>query len=208
MKQFILAALLCISAFGIAQNETTTGTERTIIVYGSAEKPLENVTYKTEITLTLDNGYYDDGPYKTLDELLAKYYAEVKGLSIDTSKFTRDDLAYAAAGYRKEGTILKFETKNKKDIIKLTSVNMSQVTPSYILIKSKLSEAEIKFLTTKALEDARKNAEILAEVSGVKIDKIFSISSSNLGSDTYWRSGNTDPEYYRLTVVYTLKELK
>lgn len=204
MRQFILLALISISTFGIAQNNLTN--HRTITVYGTVEKPLEDVIYKTEVTLTIEKGYYDEGPYKTLNELLTKYYDEVKGLNIDMSKFVRDDLAFAATGYRKEGTILRYQTDNKEDIIKLTSIKMSQVLPSYIQVKSKMTDEQIKSLTEKALKDARNNAEILAEASGGEIDKIFSIGSYDLGSYTYWRTANSVPEFFRLTVVYTLKD--
>lgn len=203
MKQFILIVMFCVSIFGKAQNPTA---EKTITVYGSVEKVLEGGTYKTEVTLSLENGYYGDGPYKTLDELLTKYYEEVKKLNIDTSKFTRADLAYAATGYRKEGTILRYETKSKKDILKVTSIKMSQAMPSYVQVKYKTSEAEIKLLTQKALKDARENAEILTEASGEELDKIYSITSYNLGEDDYWRVPNSNPEFFRITVVYTLKD--
>ncbi|MBU2919898.1 hypothetical protein KO504_00965 [Winogradskyella psychrotolerans] len=203
MKPIILILMLCASVYAKAQQITP---ERSITVHGTVEKPLDDVMYKTEVTLSLEKGYYGDGPYKTLDELLAKYYEEVKSLNIDTSKFIRDDLAFAAMGYRTEGTVLRYETKSKKDILKLTNIKMSQVMPSYVQVKSKIFDAEIKLLTQKALENARKNAELLAEVSGEEIDKLFSISSYDLGEESYWRAANSGTEYLRLTVVYTLKD--
>ena len=83
MKQFALAILLCISTFGISQN---TADKRVISVYGVAEKTTQTTTYKTDVTLTLENSYYGDSPYNSLDELLAKYYEKVAELNIDKSK--------------------------------------------------------------------------------------------------------------------------
>lgn len=204
MKQFILVILLCISTFGIAQNSTS---ERTITVYGSAKKNSVELIYKTDVTLSLESGYYAENPCTTLEELEAKYFEELKNLNIDTSKFIRDDLAYAASGYRKDGTVLRFETKDKAEILKVTSIRMTQAMPSYVQVKSVISEAEIKILTKQALADARKNAELLAESAGEEVDKIYSIGGSySSDGDEYWRSPSIDPEYYRLTVVYTLKD--
>jgi len=204
IKQFILAALLCVSTLGIAQS---TSTPKTITVYGSVKKQPKKMIYKTEVTLTMDNGYYDDSPYKTLESLMAKYYEELKNLNIDTSKFIQDDLAYAATGYRKGGTVLRFETSNQEEIIKLTSVKMTQVTPSYVQVKSVFSEAEIKAMTKAAVADARKSAELLAEAADEEIDGLYSISGRyNVGADEYWRSANSGPEYFSVTVVYKLKD--
>ena len=204
MKQFIIIALLCISTFGIAQ---TTTDKRTVTVYGSAIKPVNEVFYKTEVTLTMDNGYYDDSPYKTLDDLMAKYYEELKKENVDISKFTRDDLAYVASGYRKEGTILKFITKDKKEILKVTGIKMAQIMPSYVQVKSETKEADIILLTEKALINARRNADIIADSMGSEIDEILSINTGySIGNDDYWRSPNSGPDYFNLTVVYTLKD--
>ncbi|WP_400078156.1 hypothetical protein [Winogradskyella sp. R77965] len=204
MKQFILAALLCISTFGMAQTITN---QRTVTVYGSALKPTNEVLYKTEVTLTMDNGYYDDSPYKTLDDLMAKYYEELKKENVDISKFTRDDLAYVASGYRKKGTTLRFITKDKKEILRVTGIKMAQVMPSYVQVKSETTDEDVKMLTKKALVDARKNAEILTESAGEELDKIYSINSSySSGYDSYWKSPNSSSEYFSITVVYTLKD--
>lgn len=203
MKHILIVALFLISNFGIAQNTTN---ERTITVYGSTKKIPSVVVYKTDVTLSLENSYYSDNPCATLEELEAKYYEELKKLNIDTSKFTKDDLAYAATGYRKDGTILRFETKNKAEIIEVTSIRMTQVMPSYVQVKSILSESEIKLLTQNALADARKNADFIAEIAGEEVDKIFSIGGSyGSGKDEYWRSPSADSEYFTLTVVYALK---
>jgi len=82
MKQFIIAVVLCVSSLGIAQ---TTTSQRTITVYGSAVKPVNNISYKIDVTLTMDNGYYDESQYKTLAELMTKYYEKLKNDNIDVS---------------------------------------------------------------------------------------------------------------------------
>ena len=204
MKQFIIAVVLCVSTLGIAQ---TTTSQRTITVYGSVVKPVNNISYKIDVTLTMDNGYYDESQYKTLAELITKYYEKLKNDKIDVSKFTRDDLAYAASGFRKEGTILRFITKDKNEILKFINVKMAQVTPSYVQVKSEVSDADIKILTKKAIEDARKNAEVVAESAGEEIDELYSINSSyTSGYNTYWNSPSSNPEYFSVTVVYSLKD--
>lgn len=201
MKQFILGILLCVSTLGIAQN---TSDKRTISVYGVAEKTTQTITYKTDVTLTLDNSYYTDDPYNSLDELLVKYYEKVDELNIDKSKFTEDKLAYVSSGYRKDGVVLRFETNDKAEILKLTSIRMAQVMPAYVQVKTETPEADMKNLMTAALKNARKKADMLAAINGDKIDKIDSIVS-DYDTSTYWQSPNTDSEYVRLSVVFTLK---
>ena len=201
MKQLILAILLCVSTLGIAQN---TSGRRTISVYGVAEKTTQTITYKTDVTLTLDNSYYTDDPYNSLDELLVKYYEKVDELNIDKSKFTVDKLAYVSSGYRKDGTVLRFETNDKAEILKLTGIRMAQVMPAYIQVKTETPEADMKNLMTTALKNAREKADMLATINGDKIDEICSIVS-DYDTSTYWQSPNTDSEYVRLSVVFTLK---
>lgn len=201
MKQFALAILLCISTFGISQN---TADKRVISVYGVAEKTTQTTTYKTDVTLTLENSYYGDSPYNSLDELLAKYYEKVAELNIDKSKFTVDELSYVSSGYRKDGTVLTFTTKDKAEILKLTSIRMAQVMPAYIQVKTETPEADMKKLMTIALEDAREKAERLAAISGDEIDEICSIVSDDY-TNTYWQSPSADSEYVRLGVIFTLK---
>lgn len=203
MKQFIVALLLCTSVHGIAQNPTT---ERTISTNGSVAIESKELLYKTDITLSLENSYYAENPCTSIEELKTKYFEAAKNLGVDISKFIQDDLAYAATGYRKGGTLLHFETKDKAEILNVTSINMAQVMPSYVQVKDIITEKQTKELVAKAIAEAQNNANILAEASGEKIDRIYSINSYNLDGDSYWRTPSSGPSYLRLTVVYLLKD--
>jgi uncharacterized protein YggE len=203
MKQFILAALICISTFGAAQSTTK---ERTITTYGSVVIESDELLYKTDVTLSLENSYYADNPCTTLDELKAKYFAEVKKRGVDVSKFIQDDMAYSATGYRNDGTTLHFQTKDKEEMLSVVTIKMAQVMPSYVQVKDVVSEDEVKQLAKKAISEARENAELLAEISGEKVDKIYSINSYDLDGSSYWRSPSSGPSYLRLTVVFLLKD--
>ncbi|MBC2845764.1 SIMPL domain-containing protein [Winogradskyella flava] len=203
-KHFILLMLLLVTTFrGVSAQAIQ---DRTITVYGSALKTSSDATYKTDITLSLDNNYYSDSPCKTLEELKAKFFEEVKKLNIDTKRFIIDDLAYVATGYRKDGTILHFETKSKDEILKITTIRMAQVMPSYVQVKYSMTDAEIAKLTKDALKDAKKNAEMVAEAAGEEIDKVYAISSYDYGGSSYWTSLNAEEGSFRLTVVYKLKD--
>lgn len=203
MKQFIIALLLCVSTLGIAQSATS---ERTISTNGSVAIESKELLYKTDITLSLENNYYAENPCTSIEELKTKYFEAAKNLGVDISKFIQDDLAYAATGYRKGGTLLHFETKDKAEILNVTSINMAQVMPSYVQVKDIISEKQTKELVEKAIAEAQKNANILAEASGEKIDRIYSINSYDLDGDSYWRTPSSGPSYLRLTVVYLLKD--
>ncbi len=201
MKQLALAFLLSFSAVVLAQQVPH---QRLISVNGIAESKSPTLTYKTDVTLTMDNNYYGEGPYNTLAELKTKYYETLTDLGIDTSKFVEDPLAYAATGYRKEGIVLRFETKDEAEILKVTGVRMIQVLPSYVQVKSEISEAQLEHLMTLALEDARKNADLLASTMDVKIKDIHTVVT-NYDRSTYWMSPSSDLDYIRVTVSYTLK---
>ncbi|NRD20489.1 hypothetical protein HNV08_10560 [Winogradskyella eckloniae] len=203
MKQLILVILLCVSTLGIAQDNKAV---RTITTYGSVEIQSEKKQYKTDVTLSLENNYYAENPCTTLEELKAKYFEAVKKLGVDTSKFVQDDLAYAATGYRKDGTILHFETLEKTEILKVTSINMAQVMPSYVQVRDVVSKNQLKELVNSALKKAKANALLLTEASGEELDRIYSINSYDLDGDAYWRTPNSGPSYLRLTVVYLLKD--
>ncbi|WP_299123392.1 SIMPL domain-containing protein [uncultured Winogradskyella sp.] len=203
MKHFIIVVLLCISTFGISQNATT---ERTITTYGSVVIESNELLYKTDVTLSLENNYYAENPCTTLEELKEKYFKEVKNRGVDITKFVQDDMAYSATGYRNDGTTLHFETKDKEEMLSVVQIKMAQVMPSYVQVKNIISKDEVKKLAKEAIEEARKNAELLAEVSGEKIDKIHSINSYDLDGNSYWRSPSSGPSYLRLTVIYALKD--
>ncbi|WP_299101409.1 SIMPL domain-containing protein [uncultured Winogradskyella sp.] len=202
MKQLILGMLLCLSTFAMAQENTN---QRSITSYGSVVIESEEQLYKTDVTLSLENSYYAENPCTTLDELKTKYFEAIKKLGIDTSKFIQDDLAYAATGYRKGGTVFHFETTDKEEILKVTGINMTQVMPSYVQVKDVLSEKQIEELAKSALLNANKNAELLAKTAGEELDRIYSINSYDLDGSSYWRTPNSGPSYLRLTVVYLLK---
>lgn len=201
MKRFILMVLLCVSTFAISQNST--GNPRTITVQGSAVRSSKNIVYKTNITLSLENNYYADNPCGTIEELEEKYFTELKKQHIDKSKFVKDELAYAGTGYRKNRTMYRFETPSKDEILKVVGIKMGQVQTSYVQVKTLLDQDEIKALTKMALKDARNNANMVAEITGEKLGKIYSISG-NYGAYEYWRTPSSDEDYFRLTVVYTL----
>lgn len=203
MKNYILITLLCLTTFGIAQNSAS---PRTVTTYGSVMIESTEKLYKTDITLSLENSYYADNACTTVDELKAKYFAEAKKRGVDTSKFIQDDLAYTSSGYRKGGTMLHFETNDKSEMLKVASINMAQIMPAYVQVKDVVNDEQIKQLVKQAIANAYKNAEILAEASGEKIDKVYAVSSYDLEGDTYWRTPNSSPSYLRLTVIYLLKD--
>jgi len=93
-------------------------------------------------------------------------------------------MAYSATGYRNDGTILHFQTNNKEEMLSVATIKMAQVMPSYVQVKDVVSEDEVKQLAKKAIKEARKNAELLAEISGEEVDKIYSINSYDLDGNS------------------------
>lgn len=203
MKNLIITAVLCFSIFGFSQN--TQNSVRTITVSGSAEVITKAPLYKTEVTLSLENNYYADNPCTTLDELKAKYFAEIEKQGIDSSKFEDDELRYAATGYRKEGTILIFTTSDKDEVLKINKLKMGQTTPSYVQMKHEVDESQLYKSLKIAMDDAKDNAELIAKASGLELGNIHSVTNYDSRETTYWQSMNSTPLKLRVTVVYSVK---
>lgn len=203
MKHFITTVVICVSLFGFSQQIQPN--LKTITVNGSADIISSTVLYKTEVTLSLDNNYYTDNPCTTIDELKAKYFAELKKQGIDTSKFKENQLAYFASGYRKDGTILTYITSDKDEILKVSKLKMGQINAAYVQTKSEVDDNQTAKIIKQAVEDARNNAQLIANASGKKLGEIQSISSYDISADTYWQSLNYKHPKLRLTVVFALQ---
>lgn len=204
MKHFIMVFMFCLAYVSSSQN--ICNQDATITVYGSAHPTVASVKYKTDITLSLENDYYSNNPCSTLEELKTKYFTEVKKQGIDISKFENDDLGYAALGYRKSGTILRFTTHDKEEILKLNKIKMGQVRSSYVQMKTEMDDTQLEETLQAALKDAEKNAQLMAKAAGKTIEGLHAISSFDLGRKTFWQSINSTPTKLRVTAVYKLKE--
>lgn len=204
MKQIITLAMLCVASICLSQS--TFYEDDYITVYGYADPVEESTIYKTDVTLSIENNYYNETCCNTLEELKKKYFAEAEKLGIDISKFELDEFGYDALGYRKPGAIYRFETDNKEEILNVRRIKLIQAKASYVQMKIELSDKEIKRTLELALEDAEKNATVIAKLADRKLDEIKSISSYEIGAEPYWQSINTKPRNMRLTVIYKLKK--
>jgi hypothetical protein len=171
MKKVIAILILFIGIMTNAQEK------RTVTSTGSAIIKRETTHYRIKATLNMDQAYYSDPQCKSLEEFKEKYFNALRENGFDPKAFEESKMEFLTLGYQKEGTILKFETTSKEMAEILMSVRMNGITLQY-QFKSVLSPEKRNELRTKALADARANAEQLCEISGGTLGAIMNISES------------------------------
>ncbi|SIQ29860.1 SIMPL domain-containing protein [Maribacter ulvicola] len=202
MKKCSLILLFILIGFTSAQAQTNQK-ERTVTVTGSApiEKSIEK--YRIKATLSMDQVYYADTRIENLAQLRKQYFAELKELGINTSKFEEKEMEYFSSGYQRDGTILYYVTESKDVAMKLMKTNLLGVQLQF-QVKQSISSKNSKIALDAALKNAKAHATTLCKAIGTEVGNIISISSSpNQNED--WVSYYIDyTELFSINVVYKM----
>jgi hypothetical protein len=202
MKKLIYAAAIVLALGGMY---TTRAQEsNTVNVIGRAEVQRTISAYKAKMVLNMDQVYYSNPECVDLESLKDKYFSMLKDKGINPSKFTENKLAYTSYGYQKAGTTYEYETTQLDEIEILTSskINGVQVTVQY---KTVITEDQKEMLMAKALEEAKKNAELLCKIAGKKVGAIKAISETSLNTEIWNSYYNDHTEFVNVYVTYAIE---
>jgi len=201
MKKVFLVILLLGSLWAKAQQSETQS--KTVTVYGRALVEREIVGYKATITLNMEQLYYANAGYETLDQLKEKYFEELRKKDINPNKFKEYPLEFLGYGYQGAGTIFKFETSSKEDVLKLSKVKMTGVNITYEK-KSILESEELLNFKKDALAQAQENANRICKAANKKRGELISIADSDLQKVLWIDLYNSYEEYTQVTVSYKI----
>jgi len=175
-----------------------------IQVYGVANFNRAVDRYTAEIILT--NANYDYEGYKTRDEMRTAFLQFVVKNGLRESAFKEDSVLFFMIDGYGEGTLFKFESDSVEEFAKLAGLHklrIARINTKRLFYKPLMNTSE---LAAKALEDARKKAEVAAAVAGRKLGKILEIADgNNFSAEAYNYYNYEAGEVYQLSVKFGLE---
>lgn len=205
MKNLFLAVLAAlVTSISAAQNNETF-----IDVQGAAAYTKEVDRYQLEITIS-PNAYYSyDGAKPTTKEMKEGFFEHMKENGFEEGRFKLvKTVEYYRENYNQDGMVYSFDTGSKDEFAKLMgikSLNGVNITNKAVTYKPL---ADRESVIAAALEEARKNAAIVAEALGKKLGGIIAVfdhyvpSFSNSGS--YYQEMNESIYYVKVRFAFEL----
>ncbi|MFS4416941.1 SIMPL domain-containing protein [Maribacter sp. 2307ULW6-5] len=194
MKKFILP-LLCFMALVVTAQELPT-----VSVTGYATLNREITAYRAQVTINLEQRFYQDRTYGTVAELQAAYLEKVRQVGLDTAQFRED--RFANGGYPSaDTTILIFETEDQQALLTLVDLKFAGANIYNIEAKTRLGDTGYAQLVKTAHGDAQKKGTDLAKAMGKQLGAIKSMGNrTDIGER--WYSYNSRTEIFSLEVTY------
>ncbi|MFP2995840.1 hypothetical protein ABN763_08015 [Spongiivirga sp. MCCC 1A20706] len=207
MKKFLtIVILLSAVGFSKAQQTTINDNRSKLKVTAYVKYDLKPMKYRVKFTIREDNYADQWGKIATVEDIQSKFLESLEAKGIDTSKFKANNAEYALANYYDKGTILTYETTNRKELETiLTTKRSKNVNLFKTEMYCKSSKDQYKKLVVKGLEKADTKARMLARQIGKSIDKLELVEDAYYDrSEWVYMSGQTQ-QYYTLTTTYSLK---
>lgn len=201
MKHIRLTAILLFTAF-IATAQTN---NRYIEVVGQTTYKRDVKHYEATIRINNTNTYGNERQL-TLEERKALFFEKVNKLGLNKNQVRIADTDENATSKTTEHVDYVIETNDEHEIEKIISLGKID-SWSYKLQEKVVYRplADKSDIIGKALADAKKNAEVIAEVIGKKIGEVLVISDYNYedrpGSAYYTKEERT----YRIAVHFAIK---
>ncbi|MEL0652661.1 SIMPL domain-containing protein [Algibacter sp. TI.3.09] len=205
MKKLIyLVALFCTIPL-ISQEQSNT-----ISVIGETEKTIIDQNYTVIIALQQIMVY--DGQVEveatSLEDVTRNYIKKLNEAGIDFSRFRRNTYYELAMSYgqNRETAYYYLKTTNKDEARKIINLKASGVSVASSEVEpKKLTDKELAALSTKAIENAREKAELIAKKLNKTIGKIVSISDQNTNTQYIQSYGTTSLQPHSVTIAFELK---
>lgn len=182
MKKLMFIIILLLSTYSWGQNSVK---KKSITVTGKVQYQPKIFNYRCRVNLMLAPDYEQDSSrVKTVKELKAAYFKKLKNNGFDPQQLEEDRFGYLANGFRNDGTLLLYQSKDKTKITQLLGVQMEQTQNAYGEAKIGVGEDQYDSLSQKALEDARVKAKILAKNVDGTLGEIIALK--NISYPRYW----------------------
>ncbi|WP_163516990.1 SIMPL domain-containing protein [Gelidibacter japonicus] len=201
MKYIQLTAILLFTAF-IATAQTN---NRYIQAVGQTTYKRDVKHYEATIRINNTNTYRNETQL-TLEERKALFFEKVNKLGLNKNQVRIADTDENATQKTTEHVDYVVETTDEHDIEKIISLgkidSWSYKLQEKVVYRPFANKSDI---IGKALKDAKKNAEVIADVIGKKIGEVLVISDYNYedrpGSAYYTKEERT----YRIAVHFAIK---
>jgi|GEM_PF-2199124 len=205
MKNFVLTfIMILLSSLSIAQTQ-----QGTVEVYGTAHYERKVECYQVEIEIIRSVAEYNshESPPLSMDQLEVRFFKNMKEAGFGQNEFEparKND--YYTMENPDERRFYTFETTSEErfiEFIKLKKADWIYYSNKKVTYKPFTEKEKI---ITEAIEDARKNATVLAKVMGTKTGRILSISDFHYETDSLPSFSLEDHlETYRIAVKFAVE---
>ena len=205
MKKLIYLVALFFTIPLVSQEQNNT-----IEVLGETEKRIADQNYTVIIALQQIMVY--DGQVEveatSLEDVKRNYIKKLDEIGIDFSRFRRNTYYELAMSYgqNREAAYYYLRTTNKDEARKIINLKSSGASIASSEVEpKKLTNQELSELSTKAIENARKKAELISKQINKTIGEIVSISDLNTNTQYIQSYGTTSLQPHSVTVTFELK---
>ncbi|WP_405292431.1 SIMPL domain-containing protein [Algibacter sp. Ld11] len=205
MKKLIYLVALFFTIPLVSQEQNNT-----IEVLGETEKRIADQNYTVIIALQQIMVY--DGQVEveatSLEDVKRNYIKKLDEIGIDFSRFKRNTYYELAMSYgqSREAAYYYLRTTNKDEARKIINLKSSGASIASSEVEpKKLTNQELSELSTKAIENARKKAELISKQINKTIGEIVSISDLNTNTQYIQSYGTTSLQPHSVTVTFELK---
>lgn len=205
MKKLIYLVALFFTIPLVSQEQNNT-----IEVLGETEKRIADQNYTVIIALQQIMVY--DGQVEveatSLEDVKRNYIKKLDEIGIDFSRFRRNTYYELALSYgqNREAAYYYLRTTNKDEARKIINLKSSGASIASSEVEpKKLTNQELSELSTQAIENARKKAELISKQINKTIGEIVSISDLNTNTQYIQSYGTTSLQPHSVTVTFELK---
>ncbi len=189
-----------------AQQTVTNVTSSKLKVTAYVKYELKPTKYRIKLMVRQDTYADQYGKIATIDELKEAFFNSLEEKGIDTSKFVDNRMEYALASYYDTGTILTYETTNKKN---LEAILMAKKPKNVTVYKAemycKTGKDQYRRIVTKGLEKADSKVRVLARQIGKSIDKLELVEDSYYDRSEWFHMSGETKQWFSLTATYSIK---
>ncbi len=169
--------------------------KKTIKVPGRAIHIDKELTFKSTVSLNATYSSYSSDAI-SLKEMKSRYDDALKQNGLSLADLKEDPSGYIYLGQDKAGTLYNFKTTSVEKFnrfLKSKSFSLQFITNGYSIVISK-NEAQI--VIAKAIENAKEQAKIIAEIANKKLGDILKVEDNNLINVEI----KNQPIYYNLNI--------
>lgn len=170
---------------------------------GYAEIEKGQTAYRIQVSLNLEQSYYQDRNCQNLGELKAAYLEKISALGLDVKKFKED--RFATASYiAPNTTFLYYLTTDKEELSQVIDLKFTGANAYTVERQTAIGDAQYEQLVKNALQDAAGKAKKMAAIMGRTLGSVKNIKH-RLDVRERWENHNRTGDVLHMDVIYTLE---
>jgi len=205
-KYFAIFTMLLAIGFAKAQQTRSQEPSSKLKVTAYVKYDLRPVKYRVKLMVRKDTYADQYGKIATIDELKSAFFSSLEDKDINTAKFVDDKMEYALSSYYDTGTILTYETTNRKELeVIMMSKKPKNVTVFKAEMYCKSDKDHYKKIVTKGLEKADSKVRVLARQIGKSVDTLMLVEDTYYDRSEWFHMSGETKQWFSLTATYTIK---